>query len=194
MPTLIPSVHPEHAVAYSLVLHPADGPASASIYAIGALEVTLKNGTDIEFKRHHWVYPADKISLPCHDLFALVQSRTYFILARLLHVNGGTEKRPSQHRLIYEQTGLSTLEQHRHVRQFVDVRERVLVGFAGDFGIELARPDSNLVERARLAPHRAQAIWLTWAFGCLRGDPDYAAIIAGFQAWRVLEEQRVGTG
>ncbi len=194
MPTHIPSVHPEHALAYSLVLHPSDGPAPQSIYAIGALEVTLKSGTDIEFKRHSWVYPAENISLPCHDLLALVQSPTYLISARLPHVSGGAEKRSSQHHLLYEQAGLSPLKQPRHVRQFVDVRERVLVGFAGDFGIELARPDSNLAERARLAPHRAQATWLAWAFGGLRNDPDYAAILAGFQAWRVLDYQCVGTG
>ena len=191
MPTPIPSVHPEHALAYSLVLHPSDGPAPQSIYAIGALEVTLKTGTDIEFKRHSWVYPAENISLPSHDLFALVQSRTYLVSARLPQVHGGAEKRPSQHHLLYEQAGLSPLKQPRHVRQFVDVRERVLVGFAGDFGIELAPSDATPAAQARLAPGRAQAIWLTWAFGCLRSDPDYAATLAGFQAWRVLQDQRV---
>ena len=193
MPIELPLVHPEHAVAYSLVLHPPTGSAAQSIYSIGALEVTLESGTDLEFIRHYWVYPANGTSTPLHDLFTLVQSRSYLISGRLPRASGGNIRRFNQHRLRYELAGLKGLSQPRHIRQFVDVRENVLAGFAGDFGIELARPESNLAERARLAPNRAQAVWLTWAFGCLRNDPDYDAILAGFQAWRVLEDQRVMT-
>ncbi len=62
---------------------------------------------------------------------------------------------------------------------------------AGDFEFSLASPDAAVGRKAEMASDRAQAIWLMWSFECLRGDPDYDAIMASFRAWRVLECQSI---
>lgn len=72
--THLPLAHPKHLVAYSLVHHRTTSSCDQSIYSVAALEVTLESGTDIEFKRHHWIPPVESFSSPYHELFALVQS------------------------------------------------------------------------------------------------------------------------
>ncbi|MGB7408241.1 MAG: hypothetical protein WA908_07010 [Pontixanthobacter sp.] len=71
------------------------------------------------------------------------------------------------------------------------MRENALRAYAADYSISIAAPDAPQIEQARLVPDRAQAIWAAWVSAGFGADPDRQALLAAFQAWRVLDEQRV---
>jgi len=69
------------------------------------------------------------------------------------------------------------------------VTEEQLIAAGEAIGLEMAGPASTPLKRNRRAPEQAMALWsiYTQAF-CRR--PEARALIASFQAWRVLERAK----
>lgn len=184
----LPPVHPEHLIAYSVVHHPPDIVAHEPILTIGALEVELGSGTDVRFTRHHKLYAPERFPHPMHDIFDLVRDDTYLVTAAP-HRNRRSRPQWPQHSLHYEMLRYGLAKRHRRQTHIMRVEERLLHTAAGDFAFSLASPGAAVGRKAEMASDRAQAIWLRWSLQCLRGDPDYDAIMAAFRAWRVQYRQ-----
>ncbi len=189
MPKLhLPSVHPEHVIAYSVVHHPPAIVAHEPILAIGALEVELGCGTDVRFTRHHKFYEPESFPHPMQDILDLVRDDTYLVSAEPHRVRRSRPQWP-HHTLRYEMLRYGLAARYRRQTHIMRVEERLLHTAAGDFAFSLASDGAAVGAKAEMASDRAQAIWLMWSFQCLRSDPDYDAMMAAFRAWRALKCQ-----
>ncbi|MGB3754345.1 MAG: hypothetical protein WA954_10665 [Parerythrobacter sp.] len=183
-------VHPEKVVAYAYVRHPPSADGRQPIYAAGALSVTLKFGTEVEFERHHSVYERNAGGNPFADLFGLLDPTAHLISVQQPGSKTSENHRRDDHWLRYQMASLSMMRAQRQGHQLLTIKERVLRAFAEDYSIPIATPNASIETQARLVADRAQIVWLAWAACALGSDPDQHAIIAAFRAWRILDEQR----
>ena len=184
-------VHPERVIAYALVRHPPTLRGRKPIFAIGALEINLQNGTDAIFKRHHRVYQREAVGDPFADIFNQLSPGTHRVSAQPIRPAPPIEDRSADHRRRDQIAGRSLLQSGRGQHHIMRTRERTLRAFARDYSIPIAAQNASKVQQARLVPDRAQIIWLAWVTTALCADPDQEALIAAFCAWRLLDEQRL---
>ncbi len=183
-------VHPDRVIAYAHVRHAPTLRGRKPVFAIGALEINLQNGTDAVFKRHHRVYQREAVDDPYADIFDLLEPGTHRVSAQPIRRAPPIEERSADHRRRDQIAGRSLLQSDRGQHHILRTRERTLRAFARDYSIPIAAQDASRVQQARLVPDRAQIIWLAWVTRALGADPDQEALIAAFCAWRLLGEQR----
>lgn len=69
------------------------------------------------------------------------------------------------------------------------VTDEQLNGAGEAMGLEMAGPESTPLKRNRRAPEQAMALWSVYTQAFCR-KPEARALIASFQAWRVIERAK----
>ena len=185
------SIHPEHVIVFAVTYHPFRPNTERFVHSFGALEVTLRNGTDVEFHRHHHLYSSPDRASPYRDMRILIGPRTACICVlasrrRRRYPLRATVRLATRVRAALPIVDLG-LRGQTHV---IQTDRRYVRAYAHEYGIPLAGPAASPLEQARRAPDQAQALWLTWLFGCLGEDYDQLSIAAAFHAWRKVDELR----
>ncbi|MEA1619174.1 hypothetical protein SOQ14_09605 [Erythrobacter sp. T5W1-R] len=101
---------------------------------------------------------------------------------RLMDIAGRRDLPPIDNQLIARALPGTTLLS-------LTVADEQLNGAGEAMGLEMAGPESTPLKRNRRAPEQAMALWSVYTQAFCR-KPEARALIASFQAWRVLERSK----
>ncbi len=177
--------YPNHVVALAVVRHPSEPPdrgQPSRIYSIGAFTCERVSDLEARFTETHVAFDRNAPRrLPLAHIKSLLRRDSHAVAC-------APSARPTIRgsRVNVNLLLPGTEELPRARRRIVRASDERLSTLAWQFDLELNHEDSTLLQQARSARARAQAIWLT-SIALVEEPETTSALTSAYRAWRVIQ-------